>query len=176
MTHGTIIETTTPTYNWATAAGAVASISGLVALAVCISVSVANRTTHGYAPVPTGVTALAVVMTLGGLVLVLFRILHADREATDRRVDAIVERLEKIDEKLNQVWGIAARTSIEARPARTERHAPRQRRRRGQRGGDERDAESAPVPDNVVPLSSQRQRAKDALRRLTERLTKPAGE
>lgn len=126
MTGATIETTTTPTYSWATAAGAVSSISGLIAMAVCIYASVFNRTAAGYAPIPNGVTALACAMTLGGLVLILFRILHADR-------DEMMRRLEAMDEKLNNVWGIAARSSIEAKPV--QQHTQRRgRRRKGQEG------------------------------------------
>lgn len=90
-----------PTYHWTAAAGAVASITGLVALAVCIAVSASHPTSHGYAAIPAGVSALASLMTLGGLVLLAFRILHAD-------CDEIMRRLEAMDEKLDDAWEIQA--------------------------------------------------------------------
>lgn len=165
---GTTIEVHPPTYSWATAAGAASSIIGLVILAVCITVSVSTRTAHGYEPMPAGTTALACVMTLGGLILLLFRILHGDREELDGRVDAIVARLEVIDEKLNHVWGIAARTSIEAKPARTEQHAPR-RRKRNRTAGAQTDA---PVDGaKVINLPRQpSQRYTEALKRIAKKI------
>jgi hypothetical protein len=150
----TTIETTTPTYSWTTAIGAVSSVLGLITMVVCIYASVSHRTEAGFAPIPNGLAALACAMTLGGLVLVLFRILHADREE-------MMLRLEVMDEKLNNVWGIAAKTSIEAKPVREQKHTQRRGRRRKQSGGE-------PVGDNVLPLRSRR--AADALRRLTEQI------
>ena len=118
-------ETNPPTYSWATPVGAVSSIGGLVTLAVCIAVSWDNRTEHGFAPMPAGATALACTMTICGLILCLFRILHTDRYEFGRRLD---ERLQAVDRKLDNVWGIAAKTSLEAVPARAA--APGRRRRR----------------------------------------------
>lgn len=155
----TTIETNTPTYSWATALGAFSSIAGLVVLAVCIAVSATHAGPDGFAPIPYGTTTLACCLTLGGLVLILFRILHADREE-------VMRRLEVMDEKLNNVWGIAARTSIEAKPVRGQQHTQRRSRRRPKaasgQGGDSADAK------NVVPLRARR--AKDALRRLSEHI------
>lgn len=123
---GTTIETHTPTYHWATAAGAVSSITGLVILAMCIAISASHSTPAGYAPIPYGITALACVMTLGGLLLLLFRILHGDR-------DEMMRRLEAVDQKLDNVWGIAAVSSIETKPAHVQpRHTQRRGRRRKQ--------------------------------------------
>lgn len=154
MTSATI-ETHPPTYSWTTVVGSLTSVGGLIIMAVCIYASVSHRTEAGFAPIPNGLAALACAMTLGGLVLVLFRILHADREE-------MMLRLEVMDEKLNNVWGIAAKTSIEAKPVREQKHTQRRGRRRARK--DQADA----AGDNVVPLRSRR--AADALRRLTERL------
>jgi hypothetical protein len=124
VTGATIETTTTPTYSWATAAGAASSILGLVILAMCIAVSASHRTAAGFAPIPYGTTALACCMTLGGLILLLFRILHGDR-------DEMMRRLEAVDRKLDNVWGIAAVSSIEAKPV-PQQHTQRRGRRRAQ--------------------------------------------
>lgn len=154
-----------PTYSWAMAVGAVSSVIGLIVLAVCIYASVTGRTEQGFAPVPAGVSALACVMVIGGLVLCLFRILHADREELDVRMDRLVTKLEALDRKLNAVWGIAATTSIEAQPARTEQHT----RRRGRRA--RKDRRDAPAGEGtVVPPSSLEVRR--AARRLLDRVTR----
>lgn len=135
-----------PTYKWTAAVGAVSSIIGLIAMVVCIYASVSQSTEAGFAPIPNGVTALACAMTLGGLVLILFRILHADR-------DEMMRRLEELDSKLNNVWGIAATSSIETKPfhPQTEKaaqqHTQRRGRRRGKSGGEV-------AGDNVVPMLS----------------------
>lgn len=168
-------ETTTPTYGWATGTGAASSILGLILLAVCIYASATGATEHGFAPVPAGLTALACVLVLGGMVLVLFRILHADRETLDARMDKLVSRLEAMDRKLNNVWGIAAVTSIEAQPAhvRTDTDPkPKHTRRRGRRRN--RAAGKEVAADNVIPMRARR--AADALRRLTEKLGDQTGE
>lgn len=162
---GAAIESHTPTYGWTTTVGAVSSIIGLIVMAVCIYASVTRGTEAGYAPIPNGVTALACAMTLGGLVMVLFRILHADREE-------MMRRLEAVDEKLNHVWGIAAKTSIEARPVREQKHT----QRRGRRRKDRRPGDAAPgaVGENVIPMRARG--AAEALRRLTERIEDQPGE
>lgn len=123
---GTTIETKPPTYGWTAALGAGSSITGLIVMVVCIYASVTHRTAAGYAPIPNGVSALSCAMTLGGLVLVLFRILHADR-------DEMMRRLEEVDRKLDNVWGIAAVSSIEAKPAHVQQPSARQRRRRARK-------------------------------------------
>jgi low affinity Fe/Cu permease len=177
VTGTTIDTTTTPTYSWATAAGAMSSIAGLILLAVCIYASVTSRSAHGFAPVPAGVTALACVLVLVGVVLVLFRILHADRETLDARMDRLVERLEALDRKLNNVWGIAAVTSIESHPAhvRTDSDSdhkpkpPKQRtRRHSRRGGRAAVAGGSGDHDAVPPPSSLEVRR--AARRLLDQV------
>jgi hypothetical protein len=150
---GTTIETHTPTYAWTTTVGAASSIAGLIIMAVCIYASLTRGTEAGYAPIPNGLTALACAMTLGGLVMVLFRILHADREE-------MMRRLEAVDEKLDNVWGIAAMSSIEAKPAHVQQHTQRRGRRRKKAG------EVGAGGENVIPMRARR--AADALRRLTE--------
>jgi hypothetical protein len=134
------IETTTPTYSWTTVVGSLTSVGGLIIMAVCIYASVSHRTEAGFAPIPNGLAALACAMTLGGLVLVLFRILHADREE-------MMRRLEVMDKKLNNVWGIAATTSLEAQPFHPQTEKPAQQKHTQRRGRRRRnrldDAESA---------------------------------
>lgn len=159
---GVTIETATPTYHWATAAGAASSISGLVALAVCIAVSATNPTPAGFAPIPYGISTLACVMTLGGLILLLFRILHADR-------DEMMRQLEAVDQKLDNVWGIAAVSSIETKPfhPQSEKTAQQKHTQRRGRRKHRREVDAA-AGENVIPLRARR--AADALRRLTEQI------
>lgn len=152
----TTIETHTPTYSWATAAGAASSILGLVILAMCIAISASHRTAAGFAPIPYGTTALACCMTLGGLILLLFRILHGDR-------DEMMRRLEAVDQKLDNVWGIAAVSSIEAKPVSVpQQHTQRRGRRRKKAPGE------IGAADNVVRLPNQRYT--DALKRIAKKI------
>jgi hypothetical protein len=156
-------ETNPPTYSWATPVGAVSSIGGLVTLAVCIAVSWDNRTEHGFAPMPAGATALACTMTICGLILCLFRILHTDRYEFGRRLD---ERLQAVDRKLDNVWGIAAKTSLEAVPARAaqaSRDRNRGRGRRGRRPQDDGDADAEGGPGAVVHQLHRREDGADRL-------------